>query len=702
MQKKDAHLEIHKDLISMKNISNNLAAIIIFVLALVIYWTTSYPSITWWDSSEYSAAAVCLGLTGAPGSILLTFFGWLLSKLTTHNPAFLFNLFAGLIASLTVVCSFLTFKKILSMIAEKDQNKFTFVEDLSLVITSGIIICSTTLWEYAIMFTPYILTALFTVLILLSVLEWWRKADERDSWKNLFLITLLLGMDFSVHRTNAVLIPGILIIMILRNPKIFLNYRSYLSAILGIIIGLSIQFLYIPMSLNDPAFNMGETNSLSRLWDFISLKQYGGNFLMDIFVRKGPLWTYQIPYYLNGFANNFFYLNHSTILFGFVPGFLGIIGVGYLFKSDRKIAIALATFFIITIAASIIQFNLPENYFRPIYRHYLPTYIIFSVFVFLGTFYVASALTRINKKRKWISISIVIFLLMCACVTQYITNLKYRNGSKQTFTVDYATNLINSIDKHGIVFSYGDNQYFPELYLQIGEKLRPDIIHCNLSLLNIDWYVTQNQRHDKDFPYKGEGIDISKIGHKDWVTESSSIPISDSVKLKCASRINTIHLSLPALRQNNSNSTSDVVLFDILKNDKWKRPIYFFKLGIDSGLYNWLKPYLSDEGLVFQFVPDTSMHINTTAIETNLKKFRIEGFNNNSITIDDVSKEWAEQYYDMFLIISKHKAEMRDWKGATQYLKHMKDLLPFDRLQPSEEVINETKEVEELIKTDTR
>ncbi len=688
----------------MKNITNNFAAIIIFVLALVVYWTTSYPSITWWDSSQYSAAAVCLGLTAPPGSILLTFFGWLLSKLTTHNPAFLFNLFAGLIASITVVCSFLAFKKILSMTAEKGQTKFTLVEDLSLVMTSGIIICSTTLWEYAIMFTPYILTALFTVLILLSVLEWWRKAEERDSWKNLFLITLLLGIDFSVHRTNAVLIPGILVIMLLRNPRTFLNYKSYLSAILGIVIGLSIQLLYIPMSLNDPAFNMGETNNLSRLWNFISLKQQGGNFLMDIFVRKGPLWSYQIPYYVGGFANNCFYLNHSTILFGFVPGLLGIMGVGYLFKNDRKIAIALTAFFIITIAASIIQFNLPENYFRPIYRHYLPTYIIFSIFVFLGTFYVVSALTRINKKRKWISISIVLFLLLGACVTQYITNLKYRNGSKQTFTVDYATNLINSVDKHGILFGYGDNNYFPELYLQIGEKLRPDILHCNLNLLNCDWYVTQNQRHDKDFPYKGDGIDLLKMEYGNWVTRFSSIPISDSTKLEYGSRIDTVHLSLTAFRQKQNNLVlpADVVLFDILRNNNWERPIYFIKEGFDDGLYNLLKPYLSDEGMVFQFVPDTSRHINTTAIEANLKKFRIEGFNDNSITIDDDSREWAEQYYDIFLNVSTHKAEMRDWKEAMQYLKQMKDLLPFDRMQADEKVINETNEMEELIRNHMR
>jgi hypothetical protein len=682
----------------MNKIKNSLTVIIIFTLGLVVYWTTSYPSITWWETSEYSAAAVCLGLTGAPGSIIMTFFGWVLSKLATHNPAFIFNLFAGLIASLTVVFSFLTFKKILHVIKNERQNNFSFIESLSLIITSGIIICSATLWEYAIMFTPYILTALFTVLILLSVLNWWIKAHDTDSWKKLFIITLLLGIDFSVHRTNAVLVPGILIIILIRNPRIFLSYKSYLAAIGGIILGFSIQLLYIPMSLNDPSLNLGETNSFSMWWNFISLKQYGGNFLMEIFVRKGPFWTYQVPYYFSGFANNFLYFNHNTVILGFFPALLGLIGIIYLFKTYRRIAIALVSFFVITIAVSIIYFNLPANYFRAIYRHYMPTYIIFSVFIFLGAFFIINRLLKSSGNKKFVFISIIILLLSGTSLTQLFANLKYRNGSKRTFTVDHAGNIINSIESDGIVFSYGDNDYFPELYLQIGEKLRPDIVHCNLTLLNLDWYIRQKQRQDKNFPFRGDGIDVSKIEYKDWETKNLSIQIVGSVRKKYSTDLDTFCLSLPALRQNNYNLLEDLVLFDIIRNNQWKRPVYFVKQNLENEIYNWLKPYLRDEGLVYKFIPDSSNKVDVLTIEANLKKFKFPGYNDSSITLDDVSKKNGKQYYDMFLNVLKNKTESGDWKGAARYLKEMKEILPFNRLQPDPVVINESKETEELIK----
>lgn len=684
-------------------IFNRLTVLIIFIIAIAIYWTTSYPSITLWESSEYSAAAACFGVTCPPGSIILTFFGWTLSKLYTNNPAFVFNLFAGLVASLTVILSYLAFKKILSIIAGEEKINFTFIENLSIIITSGIIICSTTLWEYATMFTPYILTALFTLLILLSVLNWWIKADNKTSWKNIFLITLLLGVDFSVHRTNAILIPGILVIMIIRKPKIFLSFRSYLAAIAGIIIGLSIQFLYIPMSLNDPAFNMGETNTLTSWWDFISIKQYGGNFLTAIFVRKGPLWTYQVPYYLKGFANNFFYFNHNTIVLGYFPALLGLTGIVYLFKYNRKIAIALVSFFLITIASSILYFNLPENYFRSIYRHYLPTYIVFSVFIFCGAFFIIRKLADISNKLKFIYITIALLVIAATAITQFATNWKYRDCSKQTFVVDFTKNVFNSIDENGIYISLGDNNCFPEMYLQVGEKQRADIIVCNIYLLSLDWNIKQYQRHRHDFPFKGDNIDFNKWVYNKWITQYCSIPISDFIRAKYNTKVDTVHLSMPALRENNSNYLGDLVLYDILKTNKWEKPIYFFK-GFDDNdvFYKWLKPYLCDEGLVYKFVPDTSLHINISAIETNLNKFIFQGYNNNSILLEDDTKAMSQLYYDMFINVIKYKISIRDLNGATKYLNQMKYLLPFDRLQADEKIIKETKELEKSIKINVR
>src|SRR5437867_4682386 len=71
-------------------------------------------------------------------------------------------------------------------------------------------------WNYAVQFTPYVLSACFTGLILLAALGWWRRAEHSDSAGRLFLLFLLLGLDFSVHRTNSLLLPAALVWVALR------------------------------------------------------------------------------------------------------------------------------------------------------------------------------------------------------------------------------------------------------------------------------------------------------------------------------------------------------------------------------------------------------------------------------------------------------------------------------------------------------
>jgi hypothetical protein len=675
-------------------LKNRLSYFIPLALGIITYWATAYPTITWWDASEYSTAAVSFGLTGPPGSIIMTSLGWTLSHCVNHNPAFLLNLFAGVIGSLTVVVSFLVFLKITRLANSISKIEFTVFESIALIATSLIIICSTTLWEYSIMFTPYTLTVLFTMFILYSVLNWWENADNIDSWKKVLVITLLLGIDFSVHRTNAVLIPGIILMMLIRNYRFLLSYKSYLAAFAGIIIGLSIQLLYIPMSLRDPSFNLGEINNLQQLWNFVSMKQYGGNFIMDIVVRKGPLWTYQIPYYFKGFAYNFLYLHHTSLILGYLPTLLGVMGIVYFFKKDKRVAIALTMFLLVTIITSIIYFNLPENYFRTIYRHYLPTYIIFSVFIFAGSYYLFQLVLKLSK-----SITLTVLILFIGIAfTQFETNLKIRNSSKNTITYDHSKNILLSVETNGILFGDGDSNYFPELYIQIGDHYRPDITQCNLSLSNLDWYLKQLQRHDKHFPFKGEGIDLTKIFYYKWKAKIISIPLDIRAKKEYSTQADTCHLSLLAFRPDNILFIQDLVLFDVFKNNQWNRPVYFIKSGLSSELYNWLKPNLSDEGLVYKFVPDSTKRINIAVIEKNLKNFKITGYNDPDVYLDDNSSWAGNLYYEMFLNIIKSKIAKGEFVNATKYFEQMEKALPIDRLKPDKTVQNEIKNIGNSLK----
>jgi len=675
-----------------------LVSSFIFLIGLVLYWSTAYPSITWWETSEYAGAAAGLGISGPPGSLLLTIAGWLLSKLPSHDPAFLFNLFTGVVGSLAVTFCYIAFRRIETSLSEKENDVVSFPDDLIIAIGSGMILASATLWEFSIMFDPYILTGLFTAFIMLSVLKWWERAERKDSWKQLFLIALLFGLDFSVHRTNAVLMPGVLLLVIIRKPKAFLNYRSYLAAISGLLLGLSLQLLYIPISHRDPSMNMGQPDNLAGWWYYFSLKQYGGNFLLDIFTRKSPLISYQIPYYLKGFANNFFYFDHTTIILGFIPGLLGLAGFVSLFRQNRKLAISLSLFLLVTIVVSIIYFNLPANYFRSIYRHYLPTFIIFSIFIFYGLGCIIGLVRKSGLGKRWGLYSILIVLVSSVFFNQYFHNIRKNNGAGNNFATEYAGNLIKSIDKGGIVFSYGDNDYFPVIYMQDALKLRPDIIHLNLSLLNADWYVKSALRHHKDLPYKGEGIDLSEFAFADWQPQKVSIPLSSDTRKSYNTEMDSVRMTFPAIRPNNCNWLQDVILFDIIKNNRWERPLYFIKSAVDSELYNWIGPYLRDEGLVYKLVTDTLKKADHNAIIANIGKYDLKGYADSSVVLDEVSADIGRRYYDIFLKAALYKAENKDFEVAGRLLDEMKNKLPVHRLNPDKEILIRSVEIDSIMR----
>src|SRR5204862_6708898 len=107
---------------------------------------------------------------------------------------------------------------------------------------------SATRWEDAVQFAPHVLPVAVTGLLLWTMLRWWEEADQPGAWRWFALLGLLFGLDFSVHRTNALLLPGALIWILLRNPRALRQPRVWLRGAGGLVAGLSLQLLVIPIA----------------------------------------------------------------------------------------------------------------------------------------------------------------------------------------------------------------------------------------------------------------------------------------------------------------------------------------------------------------------------------------------------------------------------------------------------------------------
>ncbi|HKO15677.1 MAG TPA: DUF2723 domain-containing protein, partial [Gemmatimonadaceae bacterium] len=218
-----------------ENVTTTVGTLVVLLMATAVFWRTAYPTITWWDSSGYSLAAATLGVYAPPGSLLLTLLGWPIARLVAGtSAAHALNLLAGVLAGLTVALVYLTATRASSiarpagrMDSPRRVSRGTAVGAAVGTACGALTLAfSGTLWAYAVMFTPYVLSALFTAVILWTMLRWWHSADASHAWLWIGVLGLEFGLDFSVHRTNALLIPGAVAWVLLRRPGAFRSARS--------------------------------------------------------------------------------------------------------------------------------------------------------------------------------------------------------------------------------------------------------------------------------------------------------------------------------------------------------------------------------------------------------------------------------------------------------------------------------------------
>ncbi len=135
--------------------SNRTSALVGVIAAsaasFVVYWLTAYRTIAWWDSAEYTAVALSLGVAHPPGSLLLTILGWLITKIPWGvSDTFVLSLTAAVVASLVVGVVFYLARFNSRVLTDRAQ----VAETVAAIFASLIMAFGITFWSYATKFSP--------------------------------------------------------------------------------------------------------------------------------------------------------------------------------------------------------------------------------------------------------------------------------------------------------------------------------------------------------------------------------------------------------------------------------------------------------------------------------------------------------------------------------------------------------------------
>jgi hypothetical protein len=617
-------------------------------VCLAIYWRTAYPTITWWDSPNYSLAATTLGITAPPGSLLLTLLGWPFTRIALGlAPAHTLNLLAGVIAAATVGLVCLAAQRLYQQTeAGRASGTRPFAAGAALgAIAFG---AAATQWEHAIKFTPYILTALFTAGLVVTLLRWWKVAADPTSWRRLAFLGLLFGLDFSVHRTNALLLPGALVWILLRHPSTLRQARSWLAGAGGLLAGLSLQLALIPLAATTTSpVNMFPPKTWAAFWDYVSLDGRGGGFLLDLWPRNAPLWGTQSLDFLRTLGVNFADPSSTVALAGALPLVAAVTGLGSLFSRDRRLARAMASVLVVQAVTTIAYFNIPADYFRPFDRHYLPCFVLVGVLVAYGAGQGAQWTWDAWGAQRPALACCGAALVAAVPIAQMLGQWREHDASRRYFARDYGVNALEGLPRDAIYVTVGDNDTFPVMYLQTAEGVRPDVRIVNLSLANTRWWVDQMVRRDSTFPV---------VYRPPERLRGTTEPPPDSVVV-VAITYPPLHFGLdsnvalpdsfvgrPTPSYGSEFTPADRVLLDIVRNNRWRAPLTFATTG-GEGAMSWLAQNARLDGLYWRIVPLRKPPINPGALHTRLfSEYQYRGYADSAVVVDPVSRIIGFQY----------------------------------------------------------
>ena len=652
-------------------------------VAAGVFWRTAYPTITWWDSSSYSLAAATLGVNSPPGSLLLTLVGWPVARLSFGlSPAHALNLFAGLLAALTSALVYVV--SLASLRIAGFDGRANMATALGAAAGALTFAFSATLWTYATQFTPYVLTAVFTGLILWTMLRWWTDADRPDAWAWLALLGLLFGLDFSVHRTNALLIPGAVVWILLRRPTTLRSPKAILASAGALAAGLVVQLLLIPIAaLTNSTLNFSDPSSLARFWDYVTIKQLGGSFLLQLFPRKSPIWSSQTMDVLRVLGHDFLNVAGRAGALGLLPAIAAAWGIVALWRGNRRFAAALASVLVLQVAFTVLYFNIPANFFRTFDRHYLPIGVTIGVLVACG---LGAAMERASARPARIAFGALAAALLPA--TQLWNNWTAHDASRRYFARDYAANALLSLPPNAIYFTVGDNDTFPVMYLQSVEGVRPDVTIINLSVANIPRWPDQLTKRDPSFPLSLSLAQRTALVERPWTDTIAVMPIHGTTEQFGVAPGVALPDSL-TLRVRPEHGDymlpAEIMLLDIVRTNAWKRPLTFAITG-GEGAMEWLKPYGHIEGLYSRIVPVVNAPADPRILRAHLFDVaRYRGFADSSVAVDGVSRTMGIQAYAPLITLLSADAAAGALDACRADRGALLARLPFDRLTPPEE-----------------
>jgi len=199
--------------------AKNIASLLVFLVALVVYYFSAERTGSLWDVGEFILGAYKLEVVHPPGApffmLVGRIFTWI-ADLFSSNPediAFAVNLMSGVCTAIgaAVITRITMLLTRMAMVGRSDET--TPDQNLTLSfagIAAGLAtaFCSS-IWFSAVEGEVYAMSTMFTILTLWSALKWYSLPDEPQSDRWLVLTFYIVGLSLGVHLLSLLVMPAL-------------------------------------------------------------------------------------------------------------------------------------------------------------------------------------------------------------------------------------------------------------------------------------------------------------------------------------------------------------------------------------------------------------------------------------------------------------------------------------------------------------
>jgi hypothetical protein len=351
--------------------------------------------------------------------------------------------------------------------------------------------------------------------------RWYDQRGEPAGARALLLAIYITVLGATNHLMSVLPAPALVLFVLLAGPAVLMTSRFWVRAIPLVVLGISFN-LFLPIrAAQGPIINEGNPVCESAAGAVVAVYTNGkagcpalAESLSRAQYAKPPITERQAPL-AHQFLNYFQYFDWqwargadlselpiggrlpATVLF-LAMGFMGLLVV---WRADRMIFTYLGLLAATLMVGLVVYLNFeygfslaPDIVDRNAHEVRERDYFFVASFFFWGNLAgigLAGFWSALSDHwgggaayRKAMPVLLVAFIPMAY-------NWEWASRADDYATIDWAYDLLMSVEPYGVLFTNGDNDTFPLWYAQEIEGIREDVTVVVLQYLYTDWYPRQ-------------------------------------------------------------------------------------------------------------------------------------------------------------------------------------------------------------------